>query len=500
MKSARIISVCVLLSFIVVPGNAQTGNWPKTLLWKIERSDLKKPSFLFGTMHLQDKRLFNLGDSFYHYFEKAEGFAIEVNFNEYIDSLLGRTFNSVEEEQLNDGEEGIVDVKIDTASNIEMPPPPPQEELKSNKYFKKYFRKIRNERARRLLVYGEMPTILDAYLYGMAMKQGKWLGAVEEVKDQLNLMDEFGKDVDEDDMNETEEKMMFTLDNMIKIYLNKDLDKIEQYAVNGSSSRMKAAIFTNRNVKMAHSIDSLSHSRSMFYAVGAAHLPGDSGVIKLLRAQGYTVTPVYSTTTLAAEKYAENLPALSWRQVAQADSLYTIEMPGIPTDYNMFGDLVKMKVLVDMTTMTFFMTGHTISQFDESKLTDVLKGMAQSMGGNRGKLENVKQFEQSGLKGVEGQISGGGVFFKVQVLTNNSTAFFLLLGSNKKTVMNTPDAGKFFTSFRTNGKQQSVAPKDWALFDLPEKAFSVSMPGKPKRNKIFEKQAQNSGWNFTVYD
>jgi len=32
--------------------------------------------------------------------------------------------------------------------------------------------------------------------------------------------------------------------------------------------------------------------KSLLVAVGAAHLPGENGVIDLLRKQGYTLTPV----------------------------------------------------------------------------------------------------------------------------------------------------------------------------------------------------------------
>ncbi len=502
-----IIPIIAFLFFLhaALPASSQNNNWPKTLLWKIERSDLKKPSFLFGTMHLQDKRLFNLGDSFYYHFERAEGFAIEVDFKEYMDSVMGRLFSTLEERELSDEEDFKISDKVDTTvaiidTTIDIDLPPPTASIKTNKFTRKYFRKIRNERIKRLLVYGEMPTILDAYLYGMAMKQGKWLGAVEEVKDQLNLKDELGKDIDEEEMNQTEEKMMFTLENMITIYLDQDLNKIEEYALSKGNPRKKTILFNNRNTKMVQSIDSLSHSRSMFYAVGAAHLPGDSGIITLLKKEGYTVTPVYSTNKLAAEKYAEKLPALSWYQVGQTDSLYTIDMPGVPTEYNMFGELVKMKVLIDITTMTFYMTGHSIAQFDDTKLNEVLKDMATSMGGGRGKLENTRKFEQSGLKGIEGSVYNNGVYSKVQVLTNNNAVFFLMVGGSKKSVISTPESAKFFNSFRSNAHLQPAKPKDWAEFTMPDKAFTVSMPGKPKRNKAFEKQAENSGWSFAVYD
>lgn len=204
---------------------------------------------------------------------------------------------------------------------------------------RKEFRKLRSEQIKSLLLHGRMPTILDAYLYGMAMKQGKWLGAVEEVNDQLNLRDELGKDIDEtEEMKQPERILLTSLGNMIKVYLAQDLNQIEEIALNQRSARSKTLVFNNRNLKMARSMDSLSHLRSMFYAVGAAHLPGDSGVIVLMRNKGYTVTPVISTSTMAAEKYAAGLPSLAWYEVGQTDGLYKVDMPGIPSGIIFMGN------------------------------------------------------------------------------------------------------------------------------------------------------------------
>ena len=47
-----------------------------------------------------------------------------------------------------------------------------------------------------------------------------------------------------------------------------------------------------RNEIQANSIDSILKKQSLFVGVGAAHLPGDRGVIELLRKMGYNLRPV----------------------------------------------------------------------------------------------------------------------------------------------------------------------------------------------------------------
>jgi len=47
-----------------------------------------------------------------------------------------------------------------------------------------------------------------------------------------------------------------------------------------------------RNRKWANQLATLLPGKSLLIAVGAAHLPGENGVIDLLRKQGYILTPV----------------------------------------------------------------------------------------------------------------------------------------------------------------------------------------------------------------
>ena len=50
-----------------------------SLLWEISGNGLKKPSYLFGTMHVSDKLAFHLGDSFYNAIKSSDVVALETN-------------------------------------------------------------------------------------------------------------------------------------------------------------------------------------------------------------------------------------------------------------------------------------------------------------------------------------------------------------------------------------------------------------------------------------
>src|SRR6187549_4121569 len=50
-----------------------------SLFWEISGNGLKKPSYLFGTMHVSSKIAFNLADSFYLAIKNSDVVALETN-------------------------------------------------------------------------------------------------------------------------------------------------------------------------------------------------------------------------------------------------------------------------------------------------------------------------------------------------------------------------------------------------------------------------------------
>ena len=53
-------------------------------------------------------------------------------------------------------------------------------------------------------------------------------------------------------------------------------------------------------------LDGLLRKKSLLIAVGAAHLPGQGGVIELLRMEGYTVEPVKNQVSNAQGNVARS--------------------------------------------------------------------------------------------------------------------------------------------------------------------------------------------------
>src|SRR4051794_18420004 len=57
---------------------AQEKKYP-SLFWEITGNGLRKPSYLFGTMHVNNKMVFHLSDSFYNALQQVDVVALEQN-------------------------------------------------------------------------------------------------------------------------------------------------------------------------------------------------------------------------------------------------------------------------------------------------------------------------------------------------------------------------------------------------------------------------------------
>src|SRR5579863_1902046 len=76
-----IMTALVLLLSLPFSGHAQSA-YP-SLLWEISGNGLQKPSYLFGSMHISNKEVFHLSDSFYMAIKSCDVVALEVDPNEW---------------------------------------------------------------------------------------------------------------------------------------------------------------------------------------------------------------------------------------------------------------------------------------------------------------------------------------------------------------------------------------------------------------------------------
>jgi len=473
---------------------AQTKKYPSTLLWRITGKGISQPSYLFGTMHVTDRRVFYFSDSLYKCLEKSAGYAMELD----PDTAFTALFRSIFAEDTTGFVKDAVDSKefAHMAKRLESELGIPAGRVTKKQLWLYSFKSGRDKKE------DDMDSPIDTYLYNIAKRQGKWVGGIEDLEDQMNLVEELGSKFDADALL-YQAKNKAGLEKITAIYKEQDLDKIAAWTDDTDSS-FRDNLLNRRNVKMARRIDSMAMVRNMFFAVGAAHLPGKAGLISLLRSRGYTVEPIISANRIAPEAYTYKAVNIPWQTVDDEDKTYTVQMPGKAVPLKLPGG-ITMQCYADMGTgliyFSMVINYPTLAGNSDSLLSVVAKGMARA--GIVGKHEYISY---NGTRGVELYADKDKSYsYRIRTFLKGQTMFVVMIGSEKKKLMNSTESDRFFTSLsmRTVYHTPVAADEKWVNFNLPGKSFGLELPGKPEHNKQMERLFQESpsayAWSFDCY-
>jgi uncharacterized protein YbaP (TraB family) len=285
--------ICFVLTSLMVNGQAPQNE--NELLWEISGNGLKVKSYLFGSLHSNDKRLFKLSDSTYYAMSKAGTIVLETD----VFSLFSQLDTRKEE----------INLLYDNSGNPY----------------------TGNDRASKTL-YGDedgMPQFLDAYFQQYCYNSNKKFYALENVEDQIDMLTDFILP-DADRVNFIATQLV--QEKMIDLYLRGDisaLDRIMRVNLSAYPGSYEQLI-VERNAMMVNGIDSLIRQDGTFVAVGAGHLSGEQGLIQLLRKKGYKLRKVQAT--YGENPIKEKLEVLSKRSYTCVDEQTGIvaKFPGKP--------------------------------------------------------------------------------------------------------------------------------------------------------------------------
>ncbi|MBO9563711.1 MAG: TraB/GumN family protein [Niastella sp.] len=448
------------------------------LLWRISGNGLTKPSWLYGTIHLTDKRVFNFSDSLYAALEACEGYAMEVDPDSIMSSVLrdGLENKGLLKKSVSAKDFGRMKKKL-------------QEQLGRNpeiitvNEFRNYYYKITKGSGKE-----HMQSFMDAWFYDAAKRQGKWVGGIEDVDDQKGLAEEVEplSEYVEDFINDYKYSKAM-LEKMISIYLAEDLGGLEDIA-EGVGETFVDKVLLRRNRKMARRIDSLAHIRSTFFAVGSGHLPGDSGVVSYLRRQGFTVQPVISSKRIAASTYQFAVKNIPWVTVTSQNKAFTVQLPGQPQDAGKLTGNMDMKVYVDIGANLVYLAMGVEGTEDLNTDTMIVQ-MVKNMSKQARVTENRK-IEIDGIKGTEMLAKGPDAIYRVRCYVQPPMVYMTMVSSSIDTLVRSASAERFFSSLVMHKKALSnYVP--WSVYTSEQHAFSARFPGKPAV-KLNEDQVPNA--------
>ena len=273
--------------FISLFSNAQ--ELEKSLLWKISGNGLKKPSYLFGTIHLTCDS--SLDANTLNALEATEQLYLELDMDDK--SIQMQMMKLM---MMKDG------AKLSTLLSPE-----------DFKILDEFMKKNLNMSAKlfdsfKPFMISSMlfPKMLDcksksveSELMKITKEQNEEIFGLEIAEDQMKVFDEISYQDQAEELLKTVkdnlEKDKKEFQEMITIYQNKDIEgmlKMMSDSDNKITSENQDILLNDRNKNWIPIMVKIMKDKPTFFGVGAGHLAGEEGVIKLVRKKGYKVEAV----------------------------------------------------------------------------------------------------------------------------------------------------------------------------------------------------------------
>ncbi len=287
--------IALLLACLLLPA-AGTGAAPvhaDGVLWQIQGPDTTRPSHVFGTIHSDDPRVLDLDPAIEHAFGSARHYAFELDFD--------------------------ADIRQTTAQAMfDRAPPTLKQQLGGDDW----------QRARRAAQARGLPedavllmepwalaitialppmdpaATLDRVLFQRASDRGRPVTGLETAEEQLALFADLSEAEQLELLRATldiveKDQLAPMFESLTTAWLRGDLAALTEIAENNPmlpdverNDAFMERVIDERNERMVERMLPLIERGGAFIAVGALHLPGERGVLRLLEGAGYTVTPV----------------------------------------------------------------------------------------------------------------------------------------------------------------------------------------------------------------
>ena len=447
-----------------------------SLLWEITGNGLKKPSYLFGTMHISNKMVFHLSDSFYNAIRRVDVVALELS-PELWQNEIPRM-----DRQSEAYKEFVTPYSDDYLHQASFTAAPFLPKLKTALSTEPSLNNSLLYRTNQGRDDFEENTYLDLYIYQTGRKLGKSATGVEQYMQSQRMMVEAYVDAAAEQKKTVHHHTELSgaeLSQAIQdAYRNGDLDMLDSIdKLTEQSAAYTEKFLYRRNDIQARSMDSIMRRQSLFVGVGAAHLPGKRGVIENLRSRGYHLRPVHMADRDAAQK--EDIDTLrvpvTFTDQYAPDSLFRVAAPGplhplsgVATDRLDYADMANgaYYLVTRIKTHPFFNGDNeeTVYRVVDSTLYENVPG----------RIISKKQIVQDGYKGFDiVNRTRRGDMQHYRIFVTPAEVIIFKMGGTENYVAG-PEAERFFSSIQL--KPRSHAPY---RYQQAERGFGITFPSAP---------------------
>lgn len=261
----------------------------KSLLWEISGEGLESPSYLYGTIHATCDA--TLDANTLKALDETKQLYLEIDMDDKempMQMMKYMKMNNDEKLSTLVSEEDFIIIDSFLKENVSM-------SAKMLDTFKPF-----------MVSAMLLPKMLDCEfksvegeLMRVTKEQNEEVYGLEEVADQMKVFDAIPYQEQANELLKTAknglEKDKLEFQKMMNVYKKKDIEELLRMmdaSDNKITADNKDVLLNNRNKNWIPIIIKTAKEMPTFFGVGAAHLAGDEGVIKLLRKAGYKVVAV----------------------------------------------------------------------------------------------------------------------------------------------------------------------------------------------------------------
>lgn len=371
----------------------------QSLLWEVSGNGLEHSSYLYGTFHSMDSRVYEFGDSVMAKFDEAHTLMVEVDATkEELDMASAMEMAMMKDQTLEDllSEEDFAFVKSRVMEVMGF----------NGLFFNNMKPLFTTMLALQLEARQEMPEMLDNYFLTEAKERNKKVVALEKTENVVAALDKWSVQEQADLLVKffrNYEEQIAEMESLIEMYRSQDLQAMLTYYESNEdySGEFDRELVVKRNKQFLESIRPLLKKESVFCAVGALHLPGETGLIATLRKEGYRVTPMPSPYIPRMRQledyeawyiYQDSLPLVMRfpdDPYVQEDQLYLGESRSIPASVYFYEDSTR--------EMTYLATVGSVSG-QQVTPEDIARGMKEQQGW---KMISMTEIEHHDLDAIE---------------------------------------------------------------------------------------------------
>ena len=256
-----------------------------SLLWSVSREHTFR-GYIFGTMHVRHRSAFLWVEEIKSRIDACEIYAAEMHLGEVDSVLLSESATLKPGQSLTDliPSRKYDKVRKQLLKSFGM-------DLDSMKYLHPFL--VISRLSETVLTEDHLYP-LDQSLFQYADSKGKETTGLESFAEQMDIMNSLDP-VDHIkgvlQVARNPEKFRKSIHNMVRYYESQDIQRLYQVS-RKQLQHLRPKMLFQRNLILADRFAQLTTRGTVFAGFGAAHLGGGKGVIRLLKQQGFRVSPI----------------------------------------------------------------------------------------------------------------------------------------------------------------------------------------------------------------